>query len=79
MKTKKQSANYERADYGGIGKANLVTLTVKLPRELRQFWQIEAKKRNQSLSVIITQLLSKELGKPELVEEEEEIILAESI
>lgn len=69
--TKKQTANanYERADYGGIGKENLSTLTVKLPRELRQYWQLEAKKRNQSLSVIITSLLSKELGRPEQIKE----------
>ncbi len=67
MKTKTKPAaneNYQRADYGGIGKENLVTLSVKLPRELRHHWQVEAKKRNQSLSVIITNLLSKELGKP---------------
>jgi hypothetical protein len=57
--------NYERADYGRIGKENLSTLTVKLPRELRQFWQIQCKIRNQSLSFLITQLLEKELGKPE--------------
>ncbi len=67
MKTtkNKNNNNYERADYGRIGKENLATLTVKLPRELRQFWQIEARRRNQSLSFIITQLLEKELGKPD--------------
>jgi hypothetical protein len=68
--TKKRTTgtNYERADYGRIGKENLSTMTVKLPRELRQFWQIECKKRNQSLSYLITQLLEKELGKPEISE-----------
>lgn len=67
-KTTKNGSNYERADYGRIGKENLSTLTVKLPRELRQYWQIECKKRNQSLSYLITQLLEKELGKPEEIE-----------
>jgi hypothetical protein len=65
MKKQTTGTNYERADYGRIGKENLSTLTVKLPREIRQFWQIECKKRNQSLSFLITQLLTKELGKPE--------------
>jgi hypothetical protein len=65
-KTKRTTGtNYERADYGRVGKENLSTMTVKLPRELRQYWQIECKKRNQSLSFLITQLLTKELGKPE--------------
>ena len=60
----KKNTNYERADYGGVGTENLVTLTVKLPNNIRQHWQIEAKKRNQSLSFIITELLKKELGSP---------------
>lgn len=61
---KANNENYQRADYGGIGKDNLTTLTAKVPRELRQHWQLQAKKRNQSLSFIITTLLIKELGKP---------------
>jgi len=64
MAIKKKTTSYERADYGNIGKENLVTLTVKLPAELRQHWQVEAKKKNKSLSLIITELLTKELGKP---------------
>lgn len=58
---KTKSDNYGRAEYGG---AELSSLTVKVPRELRQHWQLEARKRNQSLSFIITELLAKELGKP---------------
>jgi hypothetical protein len=61
----KPYTKYERVDYGGIGKENLVTLTVKLPDELRRYWQIEAKKRNQSLALIITEALKKELGTPD--------------
>lgn len=64
MATKKKKTGYERADYGDIDKENLATLTVKLPAKLRQHWQVEAKKKNKSLSLIIIELLSKELGTP---------------
>ena len=64
MATKKKDICYERAVYADIGKENLATLTVKLPAKIRQHWQIEARKRNRSLSLIIMELLSKELGTP---------------
>lgn len=60
----KKHINYERADYSGVEKEDLVTMTVKLPSELRQHWQIESKKRHKSLSLIITEALKKELGIP---------------
>jgi hypothetical protein len=55
---------FERADYDGIGGEANVTITVKLPVELREFWQAEARKRRQFLSVIIMKALAKELGLP---------------
>ncbi len=55
---------FERADYDGIGGEANVTITVKLPLELREYWQAEARKRRQFLSVIIIKALAKELGLP---------------
>lgn len=57
-------SNYERADYGGVGRDALATLTVKLPRKLRHHWQIEAKKLNVSLSFLIVEAMKTRLGEP---------------
>jgi len=67
MKTKIKTTTrkiFERADYDGIGGESNVTITVKLPLELREYWQAEARKRRQFLSVIIIKALAKELGLP---------------
>ena len=42
----------------------LVSLTIKVPESLRQHWQIEAKRRRTSVTKLITEYLSQELGKP---------------
>lgn len=58
-KTKK-TQNYERQDYGG--KIKLETVSIKVPREMRQHWQMSARARATSLSAIIVKLLTKEFG-----------------
>ena len=42
-----------------------VSLTVKVPLAYRQHWQIEAKKRRTSVTSLVVEALSKELGLPE--------------
>jgi hypothetical protein len=64
MQIMADKTNYERADYGGVGRENLSTLTVKLPWELRQYWGIKAKKLNTSLSFLIVEAMKAQLGKP---------------
>jgi predicted HicB family RNase H-like nuclease len=42
----------------------LVSLTIKVPEDLRQHWQIEAKRRRVSVTRLIVDYLSSELGVP---------------
>lgn len=42
----------------------LVSLTIKVPEDLRQHWQIEAKRRRVSVTRLIVDYLSRELGTP---------------
>ena len=42
-----------------------VSLTIKVPLSYRQHWQIEAKKRRTSVTSLVVEALSKELGLPE--------------
>jgi predicted HicB family RNase H-like nuclease len=42
----------------------LVSLTIKVSENLRQHWQIEAKRRRTSVTQIIIQHLKSELGEP---------------
>ena len=41
-----------------------VSLTIKVPRSYRQHWQIEAKKRDTSVTSLIVEALMEELGLP---------------
>ena len=41
---------------------DIVSLTIKVPRNLRQHWVIEARSRGTTLSAVIVELLKKELG-----------------
>lgn len=42
-----------------------VSLTIKVPLAYRQHWQIEAKRRNTSVTSLIVQALEEKLGLPE--------------
>lgn len=42
-----------------------VSLTIKVPRAYRQHWQIEAKRRNTSVTSLIVEALQEKLGLPE--------------
>ena len=42
-----------------------VSLTVKVPLSYRQHWQIEAKRRRTSVTSLVVEALTKELGLPE--------------
>lgn len=44
---------------------NPVSLTIKVPLAYRQHWQIEAKRRNTSVTSLITEALREKLGLPE--------------
>ena len=39
-----------------------VSLTIKVPRNLRQLWVVEARSRGTTLSAVIVDYLKKELG-----------------
>ncbi len=41
---------------------DIVSLTIKVPRNLRQHWVVEARSRGTTLSAVIVELLKKELG-----------------
>ena len=41
---------------------DIVSLTIKVPRNLRQHWVIEARSRGTTLSAVIVDYLKKELG-----------------
>lgn len=47
-----------------VEKKDIVSLTVKVDRQLRQHWQIEAKKRGTTVSQIVVEALIGELGVP---------------
>lgn len=42
-----------------------VSLTIKVPRAYRQHWQIEAKRRDTSVTSLIVEALQEKLGLPE--------------
>lgn len=42
-----------------------VSLTIKVPLAYRQHWQIEAKRRNTSVTSLIVQALQEKLGLPD--------------
>lgn len=42
-----------------------VSLTIKVPLSYRQHWQIEAKRRNTSVTSLIVEALQEKLGLPE--------------
>ena len=42
-----------------------VSLTIKVPLSYRQHWQIEAKRRRTSVTRLVVEALTKELGLPE--------------
>ena len=41
---------------------DIVSLTIKVPRNLRQLWVVEARSRGTTLSAVIVDYLKKELG-----------------
>jgi hypothetical protein len=41
-----------------------VSLTIKVPRAYRQHWQIEAKRRNTTVTSLIVEALEEKLGLP---------------
>lgn len=41
-----------------------VSLTIKVPRAYRQHWQIEAKRRNTTVTTLIVEALEEKLGLP---------------
>ncbi len=41
---------------------DIVSLTIKVPRKLRQLWVVEARSRGTTLSAVIVDYLKKELG-----------------
>lgn len=43
---------------------DIVSLTVKVDRQLRQHWQVEAKKRGTTVSQIVVDALKETLGQP---------------
>ncbi len=45
----------------GVSK-DIVSLTIKVPRNLRQLWVVEARSRGTTLSAVIVDYLKKELG-----------------
>ena len=67
-------ANLESQNAGNAESSNAVTpaeedtavsLTVKVPLSYRQHWQIEAKRRRTSVTSLVVEALTKELGLPE--------------
>lgn len=42
-----------------------VSLTIKVPKSHRQHWQIESKRRETSVTALIVEYLTEELGLPE--------------
>lgn len=46
----------------------LVSLTIKVPLAYRQHWQIEAKRRNTSVTSLIVEALREKLGLPDKAE-----------
>jgi hypothetical protein len=54
------------ADLQPLEDANdpLVSLTIKVPRSLRQHWQIETKKANTTVTSEVIKCLSDKFGKP---------------
>ena len=51
-----------------VGKsvnANIVSLTIKVPKSYRQHWQIEAKKQDTTVTKLIIEYLGESLGLPE--------------
>lgn len=74
---KNQEVNTERSkivstDSGKAGNTELqqevlpVSLTIKVPRAYRQHWQIEAKRRNTTVTSLIVEALEEKLGLPGL-------------
>ena len=49
-----------------LGKADdpLVSLTIKVPKSVRQHWQIETRKANTTVTTEVIEYLSKRFGKP---------------
>jgi hypothetical protein len=43
---------------------DLVSVTIKVPKSMRQHWQVEAKRRGTNVTLLVTQLLSQTLGTP---------------
>lgn len=41
-----------------------VSVTIKVPKSLRQHWQVEAKKRDVTVSKLVVDFLSQTLGTP---------------
>lgn len=46
--------------------ASPVSLTIKVPLVYRQHWQIEAKRRNTSVTSLIVEALQEKLGLPDI-------------
>ena len=46
-------------------EAESVSLTIKVPLSYRRHWQIEAKRRNTSVTSLIVEALREKLGLPE--------------
>jgi hypothetical protein len=42
----------------------LVSLTIKVPKSVRQHWQIETRKANTTVTTEVIEFLSKRFGKP---------------
>jgi hypothetical protein len=58
-----QSVNTDLQHLGSLDDP-LVSLTIKVPKSLRQHWQIETKKANTTVTQEIITFLSNRFGKP---------------
>ena len=63
VKAAKQQA-VSKEIQNAVNTEDQVSLTIKVPRALRQHWQIEAKKRGTSVTALIVDYFTEELGLP---------------
>ena len=64
VKAAKQQAVKEEVQ-NSVSTEDQVSLTIKVPRSLRQHWQVEAKKRGTSVTALIVDYFTEELGLPD--------------
>lgn len=64
VKTAKQNT-VNKEIQNAVSTEDQVSLTIKVPRSHRQHWQVEAKKRGTSVTALIVDYFTEELGLPE--------------